>query len=142
MISSSLMKESIEQKEKVSAGGIVLDDEGRVLMVHRPRYDDWSFPKGGVDSGETIEQAALREVLEEAGLQCKIIRQLSDSRYLYTTPKGATRAKVVHYFLMEITGGRLFADGLETDEAAWCSLEEAEKRLSYAGDKAVLQELV
>ena len=135
------MKVPTEAKEKVAAGGIVVDEEGRVLLVHRAHYDDWSFPKGGVDKGETIEQAALREVREEAGLECEIVRQLSISRYFYTTRKGETRPKVVYYFLMKITGGRLFTDGVETDDAIWQSLAEAEKRLSYQGDKDMLREI-
>jgi 8-oxo-dGTP pyrophosphatase MutT (NUDIX family) len=136
------MKERGEAKEKVAAGGVVCDDGGRVLIVHRRRYDDWSFPKGGVDEGETLEQAALREVKEEAGPECEIIRQLSTSRYFFTTRKGETKPKVVYYFLMKVTGGRLFADGLETDEAIWCSVEEAANRLSYQGDKDILREIV
>jgi 8-oxo-dGTP pyrophosphatase MutT (NUDIX family) len=136
------MKDSGQAQEKVAAGGVVMDDAGRVLVVHRARYDDWSFPKGGVDKGETIEQAALREVREEAGLECEIIRQLTASRYLYTTRKGERRPKIVYYFVMKITGGQLFADGLETDETAWCSLDEAAERLSYQGDKDILLQLM
>jgi 8-oxo-dGTP pyrophosphatase MutT (NUDIX family) len=136
------MKEPVEQREKVAAGGVVLDRKGRVLLVHRRRYDDWSFPKGGVDEGESLEQAALREVKEEAGVECEVIRQLSTSRYSFTTRKGETKLKVVYYFLMKITGGQAFADGLETDEAIWCSVEEAANRLSYQGDQDILREVV
>lgn len=136
------MKERVEQREKVAAGGVVLDDERRVLLVHRRRYDDWSFPKGGVDEGETLEQAALREVKEEAGVECEVIGQLSTSRYFFTTRKGETRPKVVYYFLMRISGGDLFADGLETDQVIWCSVEEAAAKLSYQGDKEILREIV
>jgi 8-oxo-dGTP diphosphatase len=136
------MKDPLERREKVAAGGVVLDHEGRVLLVHRGRYDDWSFPKGGVDDGESFERAALREVKEEAGVECEVIRPLSTSRYFFTTRKGETKPKVVYYFLMKITGGQPFADGLETDEAIWCSVEEAAKRLSYQGDKDILREIV
>jgi 8-oxo-dGTP pyrophosphatase MutT (NUDIX family) len=136
------MEESLERKEKVAAGGVVLNDRGEVLLVHRPTYDDWSFPKGGVDKGESIEEAALREVREEAGPQCEITRRLSEIRYFYTTHKGETRPKVVHYFLMTITGGQILADGRETDQAVWCSFEEAARRLSYQGDKDILKELL
>jgi 8-oxo-dGTP diphosphatase len=136
------MKEKSEANEKVAAGGIVMDDQGRMLIVHRARYDDWSFPKGGVDPGETIEQAALREVKEEAGLECKIIRKLSSSHYLFKNRKGRTMPKVVHYFLMKATGGGLFTDGEETDEARWCGIDEAAKLLSYQGDKDLLSEIV
>jgi 8-oxo-dGTP diphosphatase len=135
------MKETFAEQEKVAAGGVVLDQKGRVLIVHRGRYDDWSFPKGGVDEGESLEQAALREVKEEAGLECEIVRKLASSRYFFTTRKGQTRLKVVHYFLMKIIGGRLLADGSETDEAIWCEVAEAAARLSYQGDKDLLGEI-
>ena len=79
---------------------------------------------------------------EEAGLECEIIRQLSSSHYLFKNRKGETRPKVVHYFLMKATGGRLFMDGEETDEARWCDVEEAEKLLTYQGDKDLLSEIV
>ena len=74
--------------EILAAGGVVVDKETReprVLLVHRPVFDDWSFPKGKVDIGETVEQAALREVREEAGLDCRIIRELATVRYSYRT---------------------------------------------------------
>jgi mutator protein MutT len=136
------MKDVTQTKEKVAAGGVVVNAEGDVLLVHRPYYDDWGFPKGKVDKGESIEQAALREVREEAGVECNTIRPLSVSRYVYTNFKGEARPKVVHYFLMAVTAGEPFADGRETDEAVWCSLDEATTRLSYQGDKEVLQELL
>lgn len=136
------MKEQSAAKEKVAAGGVVKDDEGRVLLVHRGRYDDWSFPKGGVDAGETIEQAALREVKEEAGLECQIVRKLSSSRYLFQNRQGRTIAKEVHYFLLKIVGGQLFADGKETDQARWCKREEAASLLSYQGDRDLLGEVM
>jgi 8-oxo-dGTP diphosphatase len=135
------MEEKKSGKEKVAAGGVVLDDLGRLLIVHRARYDDWSFPKGGVDEGETIEQAALREVREEAGLECLIIRKLSSSHYLFKNRKGETMPKVVHYFLMKATGGQLFTDGEETDDARWLSVQEAALLLSYQGDRDLLGEI-
>jgi 8-oxo-dGTP diphosphatase len=136
------MQKKDKAKEIVAAGGIILNDEGRVLLVHRQRYNDWSFPKGKLDKGESIEAAALREVREEAGLECRIIRPLSSSHYAYTNGKGEVKPKVVHYFLMKVTGGRLFTDGKETDEALWCTVEEAEKKLSYDGDREKLREIM
>lgn len=129
-------------QEIVAAGGVVVNDNGEVLLVHRPHYNDWSFPKGKLDAGESIEAAALREVREEAGLACEIVRKLSEIRYSVTTRKGEVKPKVVHYFLMRVTGGKLATDGSETDEAMWCSVEEAAKRLSYAGDREVLGEVL
>ncbi len=135
------MQKQSEPEEIVAAGGVIVDDQGRVLIVHRPQYNDWSFPKGKVDKGEGLEAAALREVREEAGLECEIVGRLSSSHYAYTTRKGEVKPKVVHYFLMRVTGGHLFTDGKETDEAVWYNTKEAEKKLTYAGDREKLREL-
>ena len=127
--------------EIVAAGGIVINENGDVLLVHRPRYDDWSFPKGKADAGEEVSETALREVREEAGLSCQIVRQLAEIRYEVTTRKGEVRPKVVHYFLMRAAGGDLTGDGQETDEVIWCSVEEAAAKLSYAADRDLLRRL-
>jgi 8-oxo-dGTP pyrophosphatase MutT (NUDIX family) len=133
-------------KEKLAAGGVVIeaiDDRAiRVLLVHRPRYGDWSFPKGGVDEGESIEDAALREVFEETGLKCRIVRKLAEARYRYRTRRGAVRPKAVHYFLMEPVGGQIATDGEEIDSAEWFDTADAEKMLSYDLDKEILKTLV
>ena len=128
-------------QEIVAAGGVVVNERGEVLLVHRPHYDDWSFPKGKLDAGEEVEAAALREVREEAGLACEIVRELSKIRYSVMTRKGEVKPKVVHYFLMRVTGGKLATDGKETDEAIWCDRGEAERKLSYAGDRDILGEI-
>jgi 8-oxo-dGTP pyrophosphatase MutT (NUDIX family) len=133
-------------KEKLAAGGVVIeviyDQPIRVLLVHRPQYDDWSFPKGGVDKDESIEDAALREVFEETGLKCRIIRKLAEARYRYRTRRGAVRPKAVHYFLMEPVSGQITTDGEEVDSAEWFDTADAEKRLSYDLDKEILITLV
>jgi len=74
-----------------AGGGVVLDPEGRVALVHRPRYDDWTLPKGKLDRGESFEDAAVREVEEETGMRCRLVRELPSSEYL--DPKG--RSKLV-----------------------------------------------
>ena len=126
----------------VAAGGIIIDessDSRRVLLVHRPRYDDWSFPKGKLDPGETIEEAALREVKEETGLKCRIIRKLAVGRYLYRTRhKGRLKPKAVHYFLMERLNRRIKVPGDEVDLAEWVELDEASRKLTYTQDKELL----
>ena len=95
----------------MAAGGVVIEIDGagtnRVLLVHRPAYDDWSFPKGKAEPGETIEETAVREVREETGLNCRIIRVLPSTRYEYLTHAGKLRPKVVHYFLMEHVDGAI-----------------------------------
>jgi 8-oxo-dGTP diphosphatase len=139
-----MSKETL-QGEKVAAGGVVIDSASkppRVLLIHRERYDDWSFPKGGVTAGETIEEAALREVKEETGLNCRITERLSQMRYNYRTRSGKRRPKVVHYFLMEATGGALHATGEEVDEVAWFDFDEATRRLSYDRDKHLLRSVI
>ena len=69
----------MEQHEK-AAGGVVVRD-GEVVVVHRPRYEDWTLPKGKLDPGETLEEAALREVEEETGLRCRLVRELPPVAY-------------------------------------------------------------
>jgi 8-oxo-dGTP pyrophosphatase MutT (NUDIX family) len=129
----------------LAAGGIVIDNETgtpRVLLVHRPSYDDWSFPKGKLDLGETIEEAALREVREETGLECRIIRKLATMRYAYRTRnKGRLRPKAVHYFLMERVSGDIQVPGDEVDRAEWFDFDEASRKLSYEQDRKLLASL-
>jgi len=124
----------------VAAGGVVVRDgvDGReVLIVHRPRYDDWSFPKGKQDPGETDEQTALREVAEETGLACRLGPYLAAVRYR----DHKHRAKVVHYWRMEVETTGPFAPDDEVDRLRWCSPTEAATLLTYAHDRALLGRL-
>jgi len=131
--------------ETLAAGGVVIDNASptpRVLLVHRPRYDDWSLPKGKLDEGETLERAALREVREETGLECRIIRKLATLRYRYRTRnKGRLKPKAVHYFLMERVDGDIRVPGEEVDRADWFELAHAVQRLTYEQDKNLLAAL-
>ncbi|MET0836744.1 MAG: NUDIX hydrolase [Thermoleophilaceae bacterium] len=117
-----------------AAGGVVLDPEGRVALVHRPRYDDWTLPKGKLDRGESFEDAALREVEEETGLRCRLVRELPSSEYL--DPKG--RSKVVRYWLMEVEHDPGFVLNDEVDELRWVPVEEAPALLTYPRDAEIL----
>jgi 8-oxo-dGTP diphosphatase len=130
------------KEEKLAAGGIIVDDSTgvrRVLLVHRPGYDDWSFPKGKSEAGETVEQTALREVKEETGLRCRIIRELAVTRYRYRTrTTGRLRPKSVHYFLMESLTRRIKVPVEEVDSAEWFEIEEAARTLTYTQDKKLL----
>ena len=119
-----------------AAGGVVVRDaegEGQVLLVHRPRYDDWSFPKGKVVPGESDEACALREVEEETGLRCELDRELATTSY--RDARG--RPKRVRYWLMHPVGGEL-AFVHEVDDARWVRRDEARRLLSYERDLAVL----
>ncbi|MCW1930142.1 MAG: NUDIX domain-containing protein [Candidatus Kerfeldbacteria bacterium] len=112
------------------AGGIITRTENGVqlfLCIHRPRYNDWSFPKGHIEPGEKVETAALREVLEETGLQCEIVRALPDM--IYTLPHGAPSR--VAMFEMRVVAQRPEAKDTEADELRWCTFEECMVLLSY-----------
>ncbi|HKA23208.1 MAG TPA: NUDIX hydrolase [Blastocatellia bacterium] len=130
--------------EILAAGGVIIDSRAtppRLLLVHRPRYDDWSFPKGKLDPGETVEEAAIREVLEETGIQCKIVRKIETLRYSYQTSKGRRRPKVVHYFLMAPLTDEIRVPGAEVDRAEWLDLEAALGMLTYERDRELLKSL-
>jgi len=116
-----------------AAGGIVVDESGRVAIVHRPRYDDWSLPKGHLETGETAEDAALREVFEETGLSCRIIGSAGETQY--RDRKG--RPKRVRYFSMSITAGSFLVND-EVDELRWID-ESGIDELSYEFDAELVR---
>lgn len=115
-----------------AAGGLVLRD-GEVLLVHRPRYDDWTFPKGKAEDGETDEACAVREVREETGLLCLLVAEAGTTEYVDT--KG--RPKRVRWWLMEPLQGE-FTPTDEVDEVRWAEPVTAAKLLSYGRDIALL----
>jgi 8-oxo-dGTP diphosphatase len=120
-----------------AAGGVVVRKENRlpeVVLVHRPAYDDWSLPKGKVHKAESDEECALREVEEETGLSCELVRELASSTYL----DSRGREKVVRYWLMRPTAGTL-SPSHEVDEARWVPADEADQLLVYDHDRTVLR---
>jgi 8-oxo-dGTP diphosphatase len=130
-----------------AAGGIVTrggkaTDVARVAVVHRPKYDDWTFPKGKCDPGESFEDAARREVHEETGLCCELGPEVGSTRYVDN--KG--RPKLVRYWLMPAPPD---ADGAiagavpnpEVDELRWLAPREAAILLSYEHDRELLGRL-
>jgi len=125
-----------------AAGGIVWREkhgEAQVLLVHRPRYDDWSLPKGKADPGETPEQTALREVEEETGLACTLAEPAGEVRY--ADHKG--RPKIVRYWHMEPEpAAHPFAPNEEVDELRWCAPADAVKLLTYDHDRKLLRKAV
>jgi 8-oxo-dGTP diphosphatase len=117
-----------------AAGGVVLRD-GAVLLVHRPEYDDWTFPKGKAEDGETWEDAALREVEEETGLACGLGDELGRTRYV----DARGRNKEVRYYLMASDGEATPQN--EIDEVRWLPLGEAAGLLTYPRDVELLGRL-
>jgi 8-oxo-dGTP diphosphatase len=118
---------------EVEAAGGVMVREGRVAVVHRPEYDDWTLPKGKLDPGETFEEAALREVEEETGLHCELGPELPSTNY--EDSKG--RPKVVRYWRMTALSGE-FEPNDEVDEVRWLAPEEAADLLTYERDREVI----
>lgn len=132
------------ERPVVAAGAVVLRRrEGlfEVLLVHRPKYDDWSFPKGKLDRGELAPVAAVREVGEETGLAVRLGRPLDDQ--LYVVQGG--RAKVVHYWVARTLDGddvSRYVANREIDEVTWVPVDEAAALLSYSRDRATLAQAV
>ena len=118
-----------------AAGGVLVRD-GLIALVHRPRYDDWTLPKGKHEPGEDDIAAALREVREETGFHGRIERDLGVVRY--TVEKhGAVLPKVVRYYVMRAGAGE-FAPNDEVDELRWVTREQAAQLLTYERDREVL----
>ncbi|MCP5026579.1 MAG: NUDIX hydrolase, partial [Actinomycetia bacterium] len=124
-----------------ASGGVVVRHDGpraRILLVHRPRYDDWTIPKGKLGPGETDEECAVREVEEETNVSCVLGPELPSIRYL--DKKG--RPKLVRYWLMDGPTPPAEADDFEAndevDRIRWVELAEARALLSYPRDLEVV----
>ena len=125
------------QPEIRAAGGIVHRRSAgatEVLVVHRPRYQDWSLPKGKLDPGETLEQAALREVEEETGWRCRLGDHIGKNEYRDRNG----RSKRVDWWLMEPIDGE-FAPNDEVDEIRWVPVTEARELLTHADDYELVE---
>ena len=131
----------VNGRGEVYAAGGVMSRPGpnggiEVALVHRPRYDDWSLPKGKLEAGESFEEAAVREVEEETGFRCGLERELGQAMY----PDAKGRAKTVRYWLMTPLHGD-FAPNGEVDELEWMSVDQARNRLSYDFDRELMNQL-
>ena len=120
----------------IEAAGGVVEQDGLIAVVHRPRYDDWSLPKGKLDKNESSERAALREVQEETGLSCQLIEELEPVSY--TDNRG--RPKNVRYWRMKVLSGE-FEVNDEVDELRWLSTADALELLSYEHDRELVAAL-
>ena len=134
---------------ETSAGGFVLCSDGsfRVALIGRLNRGgriDWCVPKGHPEGDETIEQAAVREIAEETGLQAEILEHLGDIEYQFQTPE-KTVLKTVHHFLLQQTGGDLTVENDPDQEAVdvqWFSLDELEDRLAHENEKRLARKVI
>jgi 8-oxo-dGTP diphosphatase len=116
-----------------AAGGLVLRPGPELLVVHRPRYDDWTLPKGKLEPGESDEEGALREVEEETGLACDLGPEVAVVEY----EDGEGRPKRVRYFAMRPPASEAVARN-EVDEVRWLGPAEARRTLTYDRDREVV----
>ncbi len=127
--------------EVKAAGGVIVRGPKKgpkVLLVHRPRYNDWSFPKGKLEPGEKFKHAALREVLEETGFSCKMHKPSLPS---LTYRDRNDRSKVVRYWLMTVLSGT-FKPNDEVDLIAWVRSDKVTERLTYTKDQQFYEDLL
>ena len=120
-----------------SLSGAPDDGEIEVALVHRPRYDDWSLPKGKLATGESEIDGAVREVLEETGFHVRVGRSLGETRYLKEQDR-VVRPKVVHWWAMEATSGA-FVSTREVDQLRWVHPSTAGDLLTRPTDRDVLE---
>jgi 8-oxo-dGTP pyrophosphatase MutT (NUDIX family) len=136
--------ESNSNHTEVSAGGFVISKTDPTLVALMARFNrggklEWCIPKGHLEQNETSEQAALREVFEETGLEAQIIASLGEVNYQFTQD-GAKISKTVHVYLMQQTGGKLSFDNdphKEASELEWVSVSELLAKLSHGNEKRI-----
>ena len=126
-------------KVRVSSGGVPWDGGKRYLLIRKMEEGLWGFPKGGVETGETLEDAALREIKEETGLEGSIIRPVKSIRFRFYKPESDVNFnKTVHYFLVRMRKGKARLErGFE--DLRWCTCNEGMRLLHYRNDNTVLR---
>ena len=135
----------VKRVDEVSAGGLVIDSTGKKgLLIGRRDIKDqsqerllWSLPKGHIEEGETPEQAALREVAEETGIESEISKSLGVIDFWFMAG-GKRIHKTVHHFLFKETGGKLAPQVTEVDDVAWFPLSEIVEKLAYTDEKKLI----
>ncbi len=123
-----------------AAGGIVtrrVNGHIEIACIYREARGDWTFPKGKLDPGETFEEAALREVLEETSLHCEIVRFIGTTNYTHRKGKN----KIVAYYLMHVLEGEFEANE-EVDELVWLPIEQVREHLTWDRDQELFDLIV
>ena len=138
-------KPKIPTVEQISAGGAAFrqnSGEYEVAVVAVSPSGRWQLPKGIVDAGESDEQAAAREVREEAGIECEIIEKIETVEYWYYGDQKGERVrfhKLVHFYLMKYVSGNIADHDREVSESRWFSPDEAIKMLAFKSEKSVVE---
>lgn len=133
------MTNDVQLRPELAAGGLLWRKGARgteILLVHRPKYDDWAFPKGRLDPGESLLQCAIREVEEETGITARVGRKLP--RVVYVKPSGKHK-KVAFWAMTAIAGS--FTPNNEIDKVKWVPIAKAAKRLTYKADGRLIKKL-
>ena len=133
----------METKWEFSAGGVVYrkNEEGKLEILLIRVKNRWSFPKGNIEWGEPRDQAALREVKEETGVDAEIVEYLGEVDYWYSMELSRIH-KFVYYYLMKYVGGDIVPQKEEIDEAKFVPFEEVENMLTYPTDKKIFERAV
>ncbi len=137
------MPRATQVREAVSAGGVVYrirDGRGEIVLVARPATNLWALPKGTPESGETLEETAIREVGEETGLEVEIVEPLLQIAYTFHLSDGRVQIdKVVHHFLFRVTGGDVARHDHEYDHVGWYGVAEALRLMTYDNERVVVE---
>ena len=135
----------MKTRERVSAGGVAFrgaHEGNEVALIRTTKEGRWQLPKGHIDPGETAEQAAIREVREEAGIECEIVSAIENVDYWYVDRWGSEPVrthKYVHFFLMKFIKGSTDDHDNEVFEARWFEINEAIAKLSFPAEKAIVR---
>jgi 8-oxo-dGTP diphosphatase len=137
--------ENTQYSSEYSAGGVVYRPNGNsfdVALIYRTRHDDWSIPKGHIEAGESREQAALREIKEETGLDVRIVSPIGEAVYFFRKRGGDLVRKTVYHYLMEALTTELGKPNWEVTEARWVPITEARSLLSYEKDREMIDKAI
>ena len=137
--------ERMETRDQVSAGGVAYrlsggETEIAIILTNPERR--WQLPKGMIDPGETPEQAAKREVREEAGVETELLENIDSTEYWFVASHGGTRSRIhktVHWFLLRYISGEVSDHDHEVTEARWVPIAEALKMLAFKNEREIVE---